>query len=218
MAHQLPRLALHPRRRLPSAPPPPDKAAAAAAAAEVPLSSTAAPGFDLRLRVRGVGLTVARDRCAGVLELDAPELAPAQSFAVAAAAAGGAAASTAAAPCRFCGAASVAAPGTGGPVCCDALCQAAAERACGAALPCGHPCGGAHAPGAAHGAAACGGLPCWEGCGGVAPPVPGDEYCAVCYADPLRDLPTVVLGGCGHALHLHCARRALQATTASGTL
>jgi E3 ubiquitin-protein ligase MYCBP2 len=103
-------------------------------------------------------------------------------------------------------------------VCRDDECQEKLEHACTKTLPCGHVCGGVR------GEETC--LPCYEvcvlcvcvrdisltmsvfqGCDGVT--LDKDQMCNMCFTEPVRLAPTIVLD-CGHAVHAQCARRKIE--------
>lgn len=90
-------------------------------------------------------------------------------------------------------------------VCSEEECQEKAKASCTQTLQCGHPCCGVR------GETKC--LPCLRGCGGpteAGHTLDADEYCTICYTEPLGMAPSIMLD-CGHAFHADCVRSLLKA-------
>ena len=101
---------------------------------------------------------------------------------------------------------------TAGKVCRTGECQSRLQGSCTKTLTCGHPCGGIR------GETRC--LPCLEceprrtpggGKKGRNLNLPGgDDPCPICYTEPIRAAPAILLG-CGHVVHRQCASDKIRA-------
>jgi hypothetical protein len=122
--------------------------------------------------------------------------------------------------CRYCG--EPVSSGSGAVICAGQACVDRDKLACKRVLTCGHSC-----PGAGCDKTTC--LPCFHeecwpsqqqfravsvACGAGSEHSSGvtqcpDEYCAICYVEPLKAAPVIQLA-CKHVVHAHCAQAKLR--------
>lgn len=88
------------------------------------------------------------------------------------------------------------------PNCGASECRSRAAASCQRMLRCGHHCGGVRGESRSS-CPPCMNNECKDWAEGDAD---GDDYCAICWTEPLNAAPVVKLKSCGHTFHAHCLR------------